>query len=233
MHIIVDFILHLDVHLAALTAAYGVWVYAILFAVIFCEIGLVVTPFLPGDSLLFVAGTVAMMPSNDIDVNLLALLMAIAAVLGNMTNYSIGRLFGERLFRNPNSKIFKRSYLEKTHDFYRKYGGSTVFIARFVPIVRTFAPFVAGMGRMSYRRFALFTVSGGVLWVAIFVYAGYFFGGLAFVKNHLSLLMLAIVVISIIPGVIEAWRIRRKNRRAAQAAERAPECATPAAAGRE
>jgi len=210
-HTVIDFVLHLDVHLAALTAAYGMWIYAILFVVIFCETGLVVTPFLPGDSLLFVAGALAA-GSNGINVHVVVLLMIAAAVLGDAANYSIGRFFGERLFRNPDSKIFKRSYLEKTHEFYEKYGGSTIIIARFVPIVRTFAPFVGGMGRMGYRRFALYNITGGVMWVAILTYAGYFFGGLEFVRRHLSLLLLAIVVISLVPGIVEAMRIRRQSR---------------------
>ncbi len=213
LHTVIDFILHLDVHLAALTAEYGVWIYAILFLVIFCETGLVVTPFLPGDSLLFVAGTIAAIGSNDINVHLLVVLMIAAAVLGDAANYSIGRFFGEKLFSNPDSKVFKQSYLEKTHQFYEKYGGSTIIIARFVPVVRTFAPFVGGMGRMSYRRFALFNVTGGIAWVCIFVYLGYFFGGLPFVQDNLSLLMLLIIVASVIPGVVEAWRIRRGEKK--------------------
>ena len=172
IHYLIDFVLHIDVHLAALVAQYGIWVYAILFVIVFCETGLVVTPFLPGDSLLFVAGALAALPTNGLNVHLLALAMAFAAVLGDASNYEIGRLFGTRLFRNPNSKIFKQSYLEKTHAFYDKYGGKTIVIARFVPVVRTFAPFVAGMGRMSYRHFAAFNVTGGILWVALFIYAG-------------------------------------------------------------
>ena len=177
IHYLIDFVLHIDVHLAALVAQYGIWVYAILFVIVFCETGLVVTPFLPGDSLLFVAGALAALPTNGLNVHLLALAMAFAAVLGDASNYEIGRLFGTKLFRNPNSKIFKQSYLEKTHAFYDKYGGKTIVIARFVPVVRTFAPFVAGMGRMSYRHFAAFNVTGGILWVALFIYAGYLFGG--------------------------------------------------------
>ena len=147
IHYLIDFVLHIDVHLAALVAQYGIWVYAILFVIVFCETGLVVTPFLPGDSLLFVAGALAALPTNGLNVHLLALAMAFAAVLGDASNYEIGRLFGTKLFRNPNSKIFKQSYLEKTHAFYDKYGGKTIVIARFVPVVRTFAPFVAGMGK--------------------------------------------------------------------------------------
>ncbi|STT15520.1 DedA protein [Klebsiella pneumoniae] len=146
IHFLIDFILHIDVHLAELVAQYGVWVYAILFLILFCETGLVVTPFLPGDSLLFVAGALSALPTNDLNVHLMVLLMVIAAIVGDAVNYTIGRLFGEKLFSNPNSKIFRRSYLDKTHSFYERHGGKTIILARFVPIVRTFAPFVAGMG---------------------------------------------------------------------------------------
>ncbi|WP_413737776.1 DedA family protein [Sodalis sp. RH21] len=210
---IIDFILHIDVHLAELVAQYGVWIYAILFLILFCETGLVVTPFLPGDSLLFVAGALAALPSNNLDVHTMALLMALAAILGDAVNYTIGRLFGEKLFSNPDSRIFRRSYLDKTHQFYARHGGKTIILARFVPIVRTFAPFVAGMGHMSYRHFALFNISGGVLWVALFTYAGYLFGDLPVVQENLKLLIVAIIVLSILPGVIEVWRHRRAARR--------------------
>ena len=165
VHFLVDFILHIDVHLAELVAQYGIWIYAILFLILFCETGLVVTPFLPGDSLLFVAGALAALPGNDLNVHLMAALLVVAAVLGDAVNYTIGRLFGERLFSNPNSRIFRRSYLDKTHAFYDRHGGKTIILARFVPIVRTFAPFVAGMGHMSYRHFALFNVAGALAWV--------------------------------------------------------------------
>ncbi len=210
---VIDFILHIDVHLAEMVAAYGVWIYAILFLIIFCETGLVVTPFLPGDSLLFVAGTLASIGSNHINVHIAVLVLIVAAVLGDAVNYTIGRVAGERLFSNPDSKVFKRSYLDKTHAFYEKYGGSTIIIARFVPVVRTFAPFVAGMGRMSYRRFASFNVIGGVAWVSIFMYLGYFFGELEFVRNNLSLLMFLIIIVSVIPGVVEGLRIHREEKR--------------------
>ncbi len=210
---IIDFILHIDVHLAELVAQYGIWIYAILFLILFCETGLVVTPFLPGDSLLFVAGALAALPSNNLDVHTMALLMALAAILGDAVNYTIGRLFGEKLFSNPDSRIFRRSYLDKTHQFYARHGGKTIILARFVPIVRTFAPFVAGMGHMSYRHFALFNISGGVLWVALFTYAGYLFGDLPVVQENLKLLIVAIIVLSILPGVIEVWRHRRAARR--------------------
>ncbi|WP_333603417.1 DedA family protein, partial [Pantoea eucrina] len=189
IHFVVDFILHIDVHLAELVAQYGIWIYAILFLILFCETGLVVTPFLPGDSLLFVAGALAALPGNDLNMHLMVTLLVIAAILGDAVNYTIGRLFGEKLFSNPQSKIFRRSYLDKTHAFYDRHGGKTIILARFVPIVRTFAPFVAGMGHMSYRHFALFNVTGALLWVLLFSYAGYLFGDLPVVQENLKLLI--------------------------------------------
>nr|GME07300.1 acetyl-CoA carboxylase subunit beta [Ipomoea batatas] len=202
IHFVVDFILHIDVHLAELVAQYGIWIYAILFLILFCETGLVVTPFLPGDSLLFVAGALAALPGNDLNVHLMVALLVIAAILGDAVNYTIGKLFGERLFSNPNSKIFRRSYLDKTHAFYARHGGKTIILARFVPIVRTFAPFVAGMGHMSYRHFALFNVAGALAWVLLFSYAGYLFGDLPVVQENLKLLILGIIVMSILPVLI-------------------------------
>lgn len=207
---LIDFILNIDVHLAELVVEYGRWIYAILFVIIFCETGLVVTPFLPGDSLLFVAGALAAIPASDINVHLMVLLLLVAAILGDAVNYTIGRLFGEKLFSNPNSKIFRRSYLEKTHQFYDRHGGKTIIIARFVPIVRTFAPFVAGMGHMPYRRFAAYNVIGALAWVLSFTYAGYLFGDLPIVQENLKILIVAIIVVSILPGIIEFLRHRRK-----------------------
>lgn len=206
---IIDFILHIDVHLQELVAQYGIWIYAILFLIVFCETGLVVTPFLPGDSLLFVAGTLAALPSNSLDIHLMVLLIIIAAILGDAVNYMVGQLFGEKLFSNPQSKIFRRIYLERTHAFYDRHGGKTIILARFVPIIRTFAPFVAGMGNMSYRRFAWFNVIGAVVWVVSFAYAGYLFGNHPLVQQNLKLLIVMIIVLSVIPGVIEVWRQRR------------------------
>lgn len=206
---VIDFILHIDVHLAALVAQYGIWVYGILFLILFCETGLVVTPFLPGDSLLFVAGTLAALPTNDLNVHTMVTLMVIAAILGDAVNYTIGRLFGEKLFSNPDSKIFRRIYLDKTHAFYEKHGGKAIVLARFVPIIRTFAPFVAGMGKMSYRHFAAYNVIGALVWVLLFTYAGYIFGNVPFVQNNLKLLIMVIIVVSILPGIIEVWRHRR------------------------
>lgn len=208
---IIDFILHIDTHLYELVAQYGMWIYVILFLIIFCETGLIVTPFLPGDSLLFVAGTIASFSVNNINVHLLVLMLILAAVLGDASNYTIGRLFGKRLFSNPNSKIFRQSYLEKTHAFYEKHGGKTIILARFVPIVRTFAPFVAGMGRMSYRQFALYNIIGGVVWVALLTYLGYFLGGLEVVQQNLKVLIFGIIGVSILPGVVEVLRNKLKK----------------------
>lgn len=206
INLLLDFVLNIDAHLTELISLYGIWIYVILFLIIFCETGLVITPFLPGDSLLFVAGALAAIPGNPMNVHLIVLTLAMAAIFGDASNYIIGRFFGERLFSNPNSKVFKQSYLEKTHDFYKKHGGKTIILARFVPIVRTFAPFVAGMGHMSYRHFSLYNVTGGIFWVVLFSYAGYFFGGMEIIQKNLELLIVLIIFISILPGIIEIVR---------------------------
>ena len=215
MDFIIDFILNIDKHMVEVVHQYHIWTYAILFLIIFCETGLVVTPFLPGDSLLFVTGAIAALPGSPLNIHLLVLIVFAAAFLGDSCNYMIGHFFGERLFSNPNSKIFKRSYLEKTHSFYAKYGGKTIILARFVPIVRTFAPFVAGMGKMHYSYFISYNAIGGALWVALFCYIGFFFGDQPFVQDNLKLLIVAIVLISVLPAVIEVLRVRFKNRRQA------------------
>lgn len=202
----IDIFLHLDVYLAQLVALYGPWIYAILFAVIFCETGLVVMPFLPGDSLLFVAGAVA--ATGGMDPYLLVGALMAAAILGDSTNYFIGRFIGERLFSNPNSKIFRRDYLDRTHAFYSRHGGKTVTLARFVPIVRTFAPFVAGVGEMPYARFLAFSVFGTLLWVGGLTTLGYQFGNVEFIKKNLSLVLLLIVAISFLPAAIQFLRAR-------------------------
>ena len=202
----IDIILHLDVYLDMLVHKYGPWIYAILFLVIFCETGLVVMPFLPGDSLLFIAGAVA--AGGGMDPVLLAGLLMLAAIMGDSTNYVIGRTAGERLFSNPNSKIFRRDYLEKTHDFYERHGGKTVTMARFLPIFRTFAPFVAGVARMFYPRFFMFSVFGTILWVGGLVTLGYFFGNVPFIKKNLSLLVVGIILLSLVPMIIGVIRSR-------------------------
>jgi dedA protein len=207
LHGAINFILHIDRHLTELSAQYGVWIYAILFVIVFCETGLVITPFLPGDSLLFAAGSIAALGSMNIHT--IALLLMLAAILGDAVNFAIGKYLGERLFANPDSRIFRRSYLQRTEAFYAKHGGKTIILARFVPIVRTFAPFVAGMGHMSYGRFFRFNVIGGIAWVALFSYAGFWFGQQPIVKENLTLILLAIIIISVLPAIIEIIRARR------------------------
>ena len=209
---IIDFILHIDQHLTELAAQYGVWIYGILFLIIFCETGLVVMPLLPGDSLLFAAGSIAAI--GEMNIHLMVVLLIIAAILGDAVNFMVGKYFGEKLFSNPNSKIFKQSHLQKTQQFYAKHGGKTIILARFIPIVRTFAPFVAGMGHMSYHHFLAYNVIGGVLWVTIFSYLGYFFGNLPIVKDNLSLVLIAIIVLSVLPGIVEIIRHKRAANKA-------------------
>lgn len=203
---VIDFILHIDQHLTALSAQYGMWIYAILFLIIFCETGLVATPFLPGDSLLFAAGGIAAV--GGMNIHIMVLILLIAAILGDAVNFMIGKYFGAKLFSNPDSKIFRRAYLEKTHAFYEKHGGKTIIIARFVPIVRTFAPFVAGMGDMHYGRFIRYNIIGALAWVLLFSYLGYFFANIPLVKNNLGLVLGTIIVISILPAVIEIVRAK-------------------------
>lgn len=202
----IDIFLHLDVYLAQLVQQYGTGVYALLFGVIFCETGLVVLPFLPGDSLLFVGGAVAAL--GGMDPFVLATTLMAAAILGDSTNYLIGRLLGEKkLFSNPNSKkIFRRDYLNRTHEFYERHGGKTVTLARFVPIVRTFAPFVAGVGHMNYLRFLAFSVAGTVAWVGGLVALGYFFGNITFIKQNLSIMIISIVALSFVPMMLQVAR---------------------------
>ena len=201
-----DLILHLDAYLDLLVTNYGPWIYAILFAVIFCETGLVVMPFLPGDSLLFIAGAVA--AGGGMDPVLLSGLLMAAAIMGDSTNYVIGRTAGERLFNKPDSKIFRRDYLQRTHDFDERHGGKTVTLARFLPILRTFAPFVAGIAHMHYPRFLAFSVAGSLLWVGGLVTLGFFFGNVPFIKQHLSLMVVAIIVLSLVPMILGLLRGR-------------------------
>ena len=202
-----DFFLHLDKHLAEIIARYGVWTNLILFLVVFCETGLVVTPFLPGDSLLFAAGTFAALGS--LDPGLLVLLLSIAAILGDTVNYWIGSYIGPRAFTGE-IRWLKKEYLERTHAFYEKHGGKTIILARFIPIIRTFAPFVAGVGAMTYSRFLLYNVVGGIVWVTLFVLAGYFFGNLPAVRQNFSYVILAIIALSVMPIVVEFLRARRR-----------------------
>lgn len=203
----IDIVLHLDTHLLALTREYGVWVYAILFLIIYCETGLVVMPFLPGDSLLFVAG--ALCGLGALRLEWLAPLLMLAAFSGDNTNYWIGRLIGLRLLKRTNGLI-KREHIDKTHAFYEKHGGKTILFARFLPIVRTFAPFVAGIGLMRYRLFMLFSALGSLAWIGSLTVAGYFFGNIPIIKNNLTLMILGIVVISFLPAIREFIRHRRQ-----------------------
>lgn len=202
----IDFFIHLDVHLAEIISQYGTLTYAILFVIIFVETGLVVIPFLPGDSLLFAAGALAALEGSVLNIGLMIALLTIAAVLGDTVNYWIGHTLGEKAY---DSKWIKKEYLDKTHEFFEKHGGKTIFLARFVPIIRTFAPFVAGVGQMSYRYFFSYNVFGGLIWVPLFSLAGYFFGGLEFVEHNFSLVIFAIIGISLIPVFVEAWKARQ------------------------
>jgi membrane-associated protein len=202
---LIDLFLHLDEYLARIILDYGMWTYAILFFVIFMETGFVVTPFLPGDSLLFAAGTFAALGS--LNVWLIVGLLFIAAVLGDAANYTIGHYLGERAY---NIKWIKKEYLDKTHAFFEKHGGKAIFLARFVPIVRTFAPFVAGIGKMTYGYFATYNIVGGAVWVTLFTLLGYFFGNLSFVKQNFELVIVAIILISVVPMFVEWWKARRE-----------------------
>ena len=209
---LIEFIFHIDRHLLELCNVYGTWVYAILFVVIFCETGLVVTPFLPGDSLLFAVGSLAAIGALDVTVSMV--LLASAAILGDTVNYWIGDHVGPKVFHQEHGRWLNKEYLIRTHQFYEKHGGKTIVIARFLPIIRTFAPFVAGIGSMTYRRFLLFNVFGGVLWVCLFIPAGYFFGSVPFIKDNFSLVIIALVLIPGIPSVVEFIRIQIKRRKA-------------------
>lgn len=207
---LIDFVLHINVHLDELVRDYGAWVYAVLFVIVFCETGLVVTPILPGDSLLFAVGALCGLGTLDLLVSMLVLL--VAAILGDTVNYWIGAWAGPQVFRKKNSRWLNPKHLERTHEFMERYGGKAVIIARFVPIVRTFVPFVAGVGRMSYGRFMMYNVVGAIAWVSCFVPAGYFFGNMPLVKNNFSLVILGIIVVSMLPGIIEFMRQRRARK---------------------
>lgn len=211
---IIDLFLHLDKHLATIIQQYGIWTYLLLFLVIFLETGLVITPFLPGDSLLFAAGTFAGM--GVLNVWVLFISLSIAAILGDTVNYWIGHYIGPRAF-SGNIRFLKKEYLDRTHGFYERHGGKTIILARFIPIIRTFAPFVAGIGSMSYGRFITYNVVGGTLWVGIFVFLGYYFGSLEFVRNNFSIVVIAIIVISVLPIIIEFLMSRIRASQGAEA----------------
>jgi membrane-associated protein len=205
----IDYFLHLDVHLSELIRDYGGWTYGILFAIIFCETGLVVTPFLPGDSLLFATGALA--AGGAMNVGFLWVLLVVAAILGDSVNYAIGKAVGTRVFK-PDARVLKTEYLRRTEEFYAKYGGKTIIIARFIPIVRTYAPFVAGACAMNYAKFITYNVIGGVVWITGFLFAGYFFGNIPAVKDNFGLVIIVIIVLSVLPGVFEYFKSRRAAR---------------------
>jgi membrane-associated protein len=202
-----DFFIHLDKYLPLIIQSFGVWAYVIIFLVIFCETGLVVTPILPGDSLLFALGALAAQGALNIEILLISL--CIAAITGDTVNYTVGHYIGPKVFHYEGSRFFKKEYLLRTHQFYEKHGGKTIIIAQFMPIIRTFAPFVAGVGAMTYSKFILFNVTGCITWVCLFLLGGYFFGGIPAVKSNFTLVIMAIIVISVLPGVFEYWRQRR------------------------
>jgi membrane-associated protein len=204
---VIEFVLHIDVHLDQIITAYGLFTYLLLFVIVFCETGLVVTPFLPGDSLLFAVGAFAARGSLALGASLLVL--AAAAIAGDTANYWIGAVVGPKVFHRENVRFLNRRHLERTHAFYERYGGKTIVIARFVPIVRTFAPFVAGIGKMTYGRFLAYNVAGGLAWVLLLVFGGFYFGNIPIVRRNFSLVIIAIIVISIMPAVIEVIRQRR------------------------
>jgi membrane-associated protein len=205
-----DIFMHLDKHLGGVIQAYGIWTYLILFLIIFCETGLVITPILPGDSLLFAAGAFAAI--GALDAGWLFVLLSIAAVAGDTVNYGIGSYLGPKIFHREKVRFLNREYLDRTHRFYEKHGGKTIIIARFMPIIRTFAPFVAGIGTMSYMRFISYNVVGGIVWIASFVFGGYFFGNIPLVKKNFTLVILAIIFLSVLPGIIEFFRQRNGKR---------------------
>ena len=229
MHGIIDFILHMDKHLASWIASYQAWTYLILFTIIFCETGFVVTPFLPGDSILFMAGFFASTTGarlnnvHALNLGILIMVMAAAAILGDTVNYWIGAKIGPRAFKREDARFLKKKYLDETHTFYEKYGGATIILARFVPIVRTFAPFVAGVGEMTYAHFLIYNIVGGIAWVALFLCAGFFFGNVSFVHNNFLIVIIAIVLISVLPMVFKALSERRKRKIAGMAVVASPE----------
>jgi membrane-associated protein len=207
-----DLVLHLNTHLEGLVAEYGAWVYAILFLIVFCETGLVVTPFLPGDSLLFAVGAIAALEGSKLNLLPAMLILLVAAILGDTVNYWVGHLAGNKLTAKF-PRLIKQKHIDRTHEFFERYGGKTIIIARFVPIVRTFAPFVAGIGAMTYRRFMLYNVAGALLWVGLLTPAGYFFANVPVVKQNFSLVIVGIIVLSTLPAVVEFFREWRRARR--------------------
>lgn len=208
---LIDFILNIDEHLVNIVSSYQTWTYLIIFLIIFAETGFVVTPFLPGDSLLFAMGAIIANPESELNIFLMCGLLIVAAILGDLTNYHIGKYLGPKAFSGK-YRFLKKEYLEKTQVFYNKYGGKTIIYARFVPIVRTFAPFVAGVARMDYVRFGSYNIVGGILWIASFLFIGYFFGGLPVIKDNFTYVIFAIIILSVLPPIIEMVRERAKTK---------------------
>ncbi len=206
---LINIILHLDKYIGVVLANYHDYFYLLFFLVVYCETGLVVTPFLPGDSLLFVAGAFA--GAGQLHIGVLAVILILAAFLGDNTNFFVGKFIGQKLFSNPNSKIFRKDILDKTHEFYEKHGSKAIIIARFIPLVRTFAPFVAGVGQMTYRKFLLFSIIASLLWVVIFLFGGFMFGNIPVIKEHMSLIILAVMVISVLPALKMIWDTKLKK----------------------
>lgn len=206
---VIDFILHIDKHLVEIVNDYQTWTYLILFLIIFAETGLVVTPFLPGDSLLFAAGAIVAKPETDLNIFVMGGLLIIAAILGDLVNYHVGKYVGPKAFSGK-YKLLKKEYLERTQGFYLKHGGKTIIYARFIPIVRTFAPFVAGVGTMTYSKFASFNIVGGVIWVSAFLFLGYYFGGLPLIKDNFTYVIFAIIILSVLPAIVEMLRGKKK-----------------------
>jgi len=213
---LIDFILHIDTHLAEIIRDYGVWTYAVLFLIIFAETGLVVTPFLPGDSLLFATGAFCARPETGLNVHLMFFLLTIAAVVGDSVNYWIGSRVGPAVFKRNDSIFLRKKHLERAHAFFEKYGGRAIILARFVPIVRTFVPFIAGVGSMNYPRFLAFNAIGGVVWIGFFTYAGFAFGNHPLIQKNFKLVILVIIALSVLPMMIEGWRAWRENRTKAE-----------------
>jgi membrane-associated protein len=211
---LIDFILHINAHLEGIIRDYGAWTYGILFLIVFAETGLVVTPFLPGDSLLLVTGTFCARPSTGLNVHLMALLLWIAAVFGDTVNYWIGAKIGPAVFKREDSPWLRKKHLERAHAFFEKYGGRAIILARFVPIVRTFVPFVAGVGQMTYSRFIIYNILGGFIWIYLLIYLGFFFGNLAVVQKNFEIIILSVVFVSVLPIAIELLRARRETKKA-------------------
>ncbi len=207
---LIDFVLHLDLHLKGVLDSVGLWSYLLFFAIIFAETGLVVTPFLPGDSLVFALGALAAVPDSPLNIGLVYVILSTAAIVGDSANYAIGKYFGSIILKRQGAWFLKKEHIDRTHRFYEKYGSKTIVLARFVPIVRTFAPFVAGVGRMNYTHFLTYNVVGGLLWITLFAFGGYFFGNIPVVKNNFGIVIIAIIIISILPAVIEIWKERRR-----------------------